>query len=62
MTVKAEGVTRLYFDNIYRLHSLPRALTGHSISQWLGSPLTHPYRDPRVWRPSKYSMGIYRGE
>jgi hypothetical protein len=35
--VKAEGVAELYFDHIYRLHSLPRAIVSDRDTKFTGA-------------------------
>src|ERR1700689_3684531 len=36
-TVKAEGVAKLYFDQIYRLHGLPRAIVSDRDTKFTGA-------------------------
>src|SRR5437667_7304653 len=35
--VKAEGVAKLYFENIYRLHGLPKAIISNRDTKFTGS-------------------------
>ena len=37
VTVKAEGVAKLYFDNIYKLHGLPRGIVSNRDTKVTGA-------------------------
>jgi hypothetical protein len=43
--VKAEGVAKLYFDNIYKLHGLPRGIVSDRDSKFTGHVLASTSKD-----------------
>ena len=76
MNVKAEGVAKLYFDNIYKLHGLPKGIVSDRDSKFTGafwralqkmvgtdllmSTTAHPQTDGQTERANRTVLQILR--